>query len=90
MEIGEIMQVAKFNVMRQQQWNKDYDEASKKYSGSTARPQLAFYVFTDKNGNYLKRGFVLKYERDSYMVLKTKKAAIQEREKKVTKPKLNS
>lgn len=61
------MPVEKFNNMRFKQWREDFRK-SLDYN-----PDLAFYVFLNKNLEFRKKGYVKKIGKNSYVYAKTKK-----------------
>ena len=81
MQIGQIMQVAKFNNMATQQWHNDYHKKINEPNGHIGLPQLAMYLFYDKRGADRKRGYVLKYK-EGYLCRKTKRECEVEKQKR--------
>ncbi len=75
-EVGQIIPVEQYNRIMERKWNTDYsatmDEVRTGKRHLTELPQLAFYLFFDKNGNKRKRGYVLNYENGS-LCRKTKR-----------------
>lgn len=85
MKIGQIIPVEQYNRIMERKWNTDYlavmDEVSVGKRHLTELPQLAFYLFFDKNGNKRKRGYVLNYENGS-LCCKTKRECEAEKQKR--------
>lgn len=86
MEIGEILQVKKFNEQARLKWNKNYDAVMRDIKAGTRTvgelPQLAMYLFFDKRGNARDRGYVLKYAEDAYLCQATKRECTKEKQKR--------
>lgn len=72
-QIGQILPVAEFNKLAEDKWQRRCDENR---GTNNPMPQLAFYVFADRNGNYKKSGFVLKTSKDGYRLFKLKRTAV--------------
>lgn len=73
MEIGQILQVQKFNQQAEARWRQRVDEWKERHIAGEGIPQLAFYVFTDSKGQYKKRGYVIKTSADGYKCRPTKR-----------------
>ena len=69
---GTILPVKEYNQLQESKWRKDCKEHDSSKGGM---PQLAFYVFSTRKGNYRKSGFVVKTERGARL-FKTKKEAV--------------
>ncbi len=85
LQIGQIVSVTEYNEIMQRKWKSDFNKFTEQArlgnrSWSEA-PQLAFYLFFDKNGEPRKRGYVLKYK-EGVMCFKTKRECILEKDKK--------
>jgi len=69
-QIGQIVPVKEYNQLAENKWVQRSDEARIK---NQPRPNLCFFVFTDRRGNYRTRGFVKRTAHDSWLFAKTKK-----------------
>jgi hypothetical protein len=75
-KVGQIISVEQYNRIMERKWNTDcaavMDEVRVGKRHLTELPQLAFYLFFNKNGEPRKRGYVLKYQNGS-LCRKTKR-----------------
>jgi len=73
-QIGQVVQVKLYNQLAEKKWSKRFEEAHK---NNQPKPNLCFYVFTDKKGNYRTRGFVKRTHNDGWNYYKTKREALK-------------
>nr|WP_298659527.1 hypothetical protein [uncultured Flavobacterium sp.] len=82
MEIGQIMQVEKYNQLSAKQWESDYEKAMEECKKGNrplgSLPQLAMYLFYNKQGNVRKRGYVARTEKNTFICRSTKRQCIAE------------